>query len=643
MHRVFNLRMKRQMEFRLGMIALLLTFSVSGFAQSETPLEKADSYYNVGKYREALNAYSALDQKAAHEHERIANCHYYLHEYLNAEATLSKLMDLKEITPATILHYAEVLIAQKKYMEASIVLEKYSATKDALNVEHLQQTCEWAPEHQADRPEFQLHETNIETGGKSLGLAVTNEGVFYGIPQKTKEENQTVYYDLVFSTMNDSISFGAPQPLNKEMNSKYYEGSPAVSPDGKTLYFSRNASKKDEVNVKKKAKNKISEEGVNVLKIMQAQKVENEWTNITELPINDIQFSCTHPRLSADGKTMYFVSNMPGGQGGYDVYSMKLGGAAGVWSKPLNLGPKVNTKGNEMFPHFFEGTLYFATNGAAGFGGYDIFRSEKKEDGFSQRENVGPGLNTSKDDFAVVFNTDGVSGYVSSDRVGENGGDRIFNFKKIYYPFMVEGIVLDKVTTKAIQGAKVSVNYTNGNLWTEKLSDAKGNLSFELYPNYDYAITFSKDGYESQTFDVPAGTPKDSIIAMLGNVELGIEVKKDVVINLDNIYFALAQAEPLPESLPILDRLVNLMKEHPEARIELSAHTDCRGGNEYNRDLSDKRAKACSDYLAKKGIKTSRTVPKGYGETKPLNECVDGVVCTEDQYQKNRRVEIKIL
>ncbi|MCF8460195.1 MAG: OmpA family protein [Flavobacteriales bacterium] len=635
--------MKGQMEFRIGMNALLLLFSVGGFAQTESALEQADAYYNVGKYREALKAYSALEQKAAHEHERIANCHYYLHEYLNAEATLSKLMDVKEIVPSTVLHYAEVLIAQKKYMEASVILEKYAATKDALNVDHLLQTCEWAPQHQANRPEFQLHGTNIETGGKSLGLAVTNEGVFYGIPQESKEENLTVYYDLVFAKMNDSISFSAPQPLNKEMNTKYYEGSPSVSPDGKFLYFSRNASTKDEVNVKKKAKNNISEEGVNVLKIMQAQKVNGEWTNITELPINNIQYSSTHPSLSADGKTMYFVSNMPGGQGGYDVYSMTQGGAAGVWSKPLNLGPKVNTKGNEMFPHFFNGTLYFATNGGVGFGGYDIFRSVKSDGGFAQAENVGPGLNSSKDDFAAVFNADGASGYVSSDREGENGGDQIFNFKKIYYPFMVEGIVLDKVTTKAIESAKVTVKYKDGNVWTEKLSDAKGNLSFELYPHYDYAITFAKDGYESQTFDVPAGTPKDSIIAMLGNVEMGIEVKKDVVINLDNIYFALAQAEPLPESLPILDRLVNLMNEHPEARIELSAHTDCRGSNEYNRELSDRRANACSDYLAQKGINTSRTVPKGYGETKPLNECVDGVVCDEDQYQKNRRVEIKIL
>ena len=188
------------------------------------------------------------------------------------------------------------------------------------------------------------------------------------------------------------------------------------------------------------------------------------------------------------------------------------------------------------------------------------------------------------------------------------------------------------------------VNATEpGNLWTEKLSDDKGALSFELYPKTNYVITFSKEGYETKVIEVPVGTPKDSIIAMLGNIEMGIEVKKDVVINLDNIYFGLAQAQPLPESLPILDRLVKFMNEHPEARIELSAHTDCRGGNEYNRDLSDKRAKACSDYLREAGINTKRTVPKGYGESRLLNKCADGVFCDESLHQKNRRVEIKIL
>lgn len=624
----------------LGLLALMMV-TTTGLAQDKTALEIADELYSVSKYREALAAYSGLDKKELHEHQRIANCHYHLREYMNAEAELSKLMDVKEVSKETVLHYAEVLINQKKYAQAQMVLERYADMPDAHDVSVLKETCEWAPEHAKDRPVHELFVTNIETGGRSLGIALTEAGAFYAIPQEDDTQSQTVYYDLAFASMTDTLTFSEPTELSKDLRTKYYEGSPSVTEDGKWLYFTSNTSKKDEVNVKKKAKHKISETGVNVLKIMQSQNIQGEWSNINEVPVNDFQFSCTHPSISPDGKTMYFVSNMPGGQGGYDVYKITQNGV-GTWSKPLNLGPNVNTPGHEMFPYFHKGKLYFASNGAAGLGGFDIFTSELAEDGFRKMENVGPGMNSPKDDFAVIFRNDD-TGYISSNREGDNGYDHIYYFREINYPFMVNAVVLDKVSTKAIEGAKVEVKYVSGEVWTEKESDEKGNLSFQLYPKTSYVITFSKEGYEPQVIDVPAGTPKDSIIAKLGNIEMGIEVKKDVVINLDNIYFGLAQAEPLAESLPILDRLVKFMQEHPEAKIELSAHTDCRGGDAYNFNLSDKRANACVNYLTQNGIQKDRMVPRGYGERKLLNECADGVVCDESQHQKNRRVEIKIL
>ncbi|MCB9187195.1 MAG: PD40 domain-containing protein [Flavobacteriales bacterium] len=610
-------------------------------AQEKTAVEVAEELYSVGKYREALAAYSALEKKGLNEYQHIANCHYYLREYTNAEAELSKIIDVDSVSSESVLHYAEVLISQKKYAQALMVLERYSDMPEAKDVSILKQTCQWAPEHSKDKPMHEVFVTNIETGGRSLGMALTQTGAFYAVPQEEDSQTKTVYYDLAFANMTDTLNFSEPTELSKDLRTKYYEGSPSITEDGKWLYFTSNTSKKDEVNVKKKAKNKISDSGVNVLKIIQAQLINGEWSNITELPVNNIQYSCTHPSISPDGKTMYFVSNMPGGQGGYDIYRITQNGI-GTWSKPLNLGPKVNTAGNEMFPHFFNGSLYFASNGAVGLGGFDIYTSKLEEDGFSKMENIGPGLNSSKDDFAVLFRND-ESGYVSSNRDGDNGYDRIYYFLEINYPFTINALVVDKVSTKAIEGAKVEVTFASGKQWTEKFSDEKGQLSFELYPKTSYKITFSKDGYEPQVIDVPAGTPKDSIIAKLGNIEMGIEVKKDVVINLDNIYFGLAQAEPLPESLPILDRLVKLMQEHPEARIELSAHTDCRGGDAYNRDLSDKRAKACSEYLRQAGIDIKRIVPIGYGESRLLNKCADGVFCDEDLHQKNRRVEIKIL
>lgn len=619
-----------------------LLITVSAFAQKGGGLKEADQQFDLGNYREAVLLYKSTEINDLHVNQRIANCYYYLNEYQNAQVMLARVADVKDVAPETIRHYAEVLVNQKEHEKAATVFVQYAATDSAQDVAGQIESCKWAPTHLEDLPEYELLVTNIKTGGRSLGVAKYNEGLIYAVPQEDDFQTATVYYDLVYSKQVDSVTFDAQQELPKELSTKYYEGSPSVSADGKLLFFTRNASKKKEVNVKKKAKNNISDEGVNVLKLMQAQLIQGEWKNVTELPVNNIQYSCTHPSSSPDGKTLYFVSNMPGGMGGYDVYKITQNGI-GEWSEPVNLGDKVNTKGHEMFPNMVGGDLYFASNGGIGFGGFDIYRAEQKEGKFIQAENAGVGINSAKDDFAVVFNEDGESGFISSNRDGDNGYDHVYLFRKIIYPFMVNAIVKDKISTKPIEGATIEVLYRNGNGVLTENTDLNGKLSFELYSNRNYVINFSKEGYEPLSLDIPAGTPKDSIVAMLGNIEMGIEVKKDVVINLDNIYFALAEAEPLQESLPILNRLVDFLEENPDTRIELSAHTDSRGGGAYNFNLSDRRAKACFNYLVLNDVAKDRIVPKGYGETKLLNKCADGVYCDEALHQKNRRVEIKIL
>jgi len=619
-----------------------LLISISAFSQKDGGLKEADQQFALGNYREAVLLYKSTEINDLHVNQRIANCYYYLKEYQNAQVFLARVADVEGVSAETFLHYSEVLMNRKEYEKAATIFTQYAATDSAQDVSSKIESCEWAPSHLEERPEYELLVTNIKIGGRSLGVAKYNEGLIYAVPQEDDFQTSTVYYDLVFSKQIDSVTFDVQQELPKELRSKYYEGSPSVSADGKRLFFTRNASKKKEVNMKKKAKNNISEKGVNVLNIMQAQLIQGEWKNVTELPVNNIQYSCTHPSISADGKTLYFVSNMPGGVGGYDIYKITQNGI-GEWSEPVNLGDKVNTKGHEMFPNMIDETLYFASNGGIGFGGFDIYRSEEKEGEFSKAENAGIGINSSKDDFAVVFNEDGESGFISSNRDGDNGYDYVYLFRKIIYPLMVNTIVKDKISTKPIEGATVEVLYRNGNGVLTENTDKDGNLSFELYPNRNYIINFSKEGYELQSLDIPAGTPKDSIIAMLGNIEMGIEVKKDVVINLDNIYFASAKADPLPGSLPILDRLVTFMEENIDTRIELSAHSDSRGGSVYNFNLSDRRAKACYNYLISNDVAKDRIVPKGYGETKLLNKCADGVYCDESLHQKNRRVEIKIL
>ncbi len=615
----------------------------------EGELIKADEHFKTGHFKEALVLYNALTTQDLYVQQKIALCYYYVNDYSNAEKAFEKIAEKafekiidQMVDVNTVAYYAEVLLNQQKYKEAAVLFKKYKDAGGTFDVANHIASCTWAPENMMERPDFRVKTTNIETGGRSLGMTFFKEGAFYAVAQEQNVNDRTVFYDLAFATKQDSLSFSPPTVLaEKGLNSTFYEGSPSVSPDGKWLYFTKNASQKEEVNIKRKAQNKISSEGVNVLQLFMAENINGVWSNIKPLPVNSIEYSCTHPSISPDGKTLYFVSNMPGGMGGYDIYKMERNNVVvGGFGKPENLGKKVNSKGNEMFPSQFKETLYFASNGFTGFGGYDIYSTDVsgKLPGIA---NLGIGMNSSKDDFAAVFNADGETGYLSSNREGDHGYDMIYYFSKIWYPFTVNGVVKDKVSLKAIPKANVKVVDSKGreiNLAT----DDKGNLSLELYPNLAYTVTFSKEGYVSKTVEIPAFTNPEDILALL-EISLEVEAKKDVVMNLDNIYFAFAKAEPLPESLPILDRLTQFMNDHPEIKIELSAHTDCRGSNEANADLSTRRAQACYDYLVTKSVNPKRMVPKGYGESKLLNQCKDGIECSEDLHQKNRRVEIKIL
>ena len=638
----------------LGSILCILT-SFQLYALPENDLSQADEHFKTAHFKEALVLYNSLADQNLYVQEKIALCYYFVNDYTNAEKAFEKIAD--QIVPGlpagrdvnTLACYAEVLLNQQKYKEAAAMFKKYKDAGGANDVTNRVSSCSWAPENQLERPDFRVKATNLETGGRSLGLTLFKESVIYATPQEQNAmpagrqvNDRTVFYDLAFAKKEDSLNFSPPTVLTeKDLNSKVYEGSPSVSADGKWMFYTKNASQKEEVNIKRKAQNKISSEGVNVLQLFMAENINGIWSNIKPLPVNSIEYSCTHPSISPDGKTLYFVSNMPGGMGGYDIYKMERNTVVvGGFGKPENLGKKVNSKGNEMFPSEFNGTLYFASNGFTGFGGYDIYSADLsgKLPGIA---NLGIGMNSSKDDFAAVFNPDGETGYLSSNREGEHGYDMIYYFSKIWYPFTVNGTVKDKVSLKAIPKANVKVVDSKGREIT-KVTDDKGNISLEFFPNLSYSVTFSKEGYVSKTVEIPAFTDPKEILALL-EISLEVEAKKDVVMNLDNIYFAFAKAEPLPESLPILDRLTQFMNDHPEIKIELSAHTDCRGSDAANNDLSSKRAQACYDYLVSKNVNPKRMVPKGYGESKLLNQCKDGVECSEDLHQKNRRVEIKIL
>lgn len=518
----------------------------------------------------------------------------------------------------------------------------------------------------------------------------------------------------------------ASKNAGKSLNSKYHEGPVTFFKDGKKILFTRN-----NFNNGKYAQSK---DGINKLKLYSAELAGNDWKNIEELPFNSNEYSTGHPSLSKDEKLLYFVSDMPGGMGGTDIYVVKYEG--GKWATPLNLGPAVNTKGNEMFPFVDDkGDLYFASDGLPGLGDLDVFYV-KLIDGMipKKTKNLGAPINSSKDDFGLITDAERKNGFFSSNRRRGGADDDIYRFERqgplnpcqetllsIYdaetkaplanatvelsnksesevpsktittdaegnlklcldaesdflfkasnegylnnnvdfttkdldsseparleipldklkpklSTFTLRGLVLTQKDRKSIAGVKVILRNECDSTVQEATTGADGAYQFEVPTGCDYTIEALKDNF---------GTMGNKVAKLETNSEANITMfEKGDIIKVENIYYDLNKWNIRPDAATELDKLVELINKYPKMRFEFRSHTDSRSSAKYNKSLSTKRAKAAVAYLVKKGIAAKRVVAAGYGESLLMNKCKDGVNCTEEEHQQNRRTEIKIL
>lgn len=518
----------------------------------------------------------------------------------------------------------------------------------------------------------------------------------------------------------------ASKNAGKSINSKYHEGPVTFFKDGKKILFTRN-----NYNNGKYAQSK---EGINKLKLYSAEIAGEDWTNIQELPFNSNEYSTGHPSLSKDERLLYFVSDMPGGVGGTDIYVAKYDN--GNWSAPLNLGPSVNTKGNEMFPFVDEkGDLYFASDGQPGLGDLDIFYVKLIDGVIAKKaQNLGAPVNSPKDDFGLITDVERKSGFFSSNRRRGGADDDIYRFERqgplnpcqdvivnVYdaetkaplsnasvelsnksesdaqpknvttdadgnlrlcldaeadflfkvsnegylnnnmgfttkdldnseptrleipldklkpklKTFTLRGAVLTQKDKKPIPGVKVILRNECDSTIQEATTGADGTYQFEVPTGCDYTIEALKDNFGTMGNKVPKiETDSEANITMF---------EKGDIIKVENIYYDLNKWNIRPDAAIELDKLVELMNKYPKMRFEFRSHTDSRSSAKYNKTLSTKRAKAAVGYLVKKGITTKRVVAAGYGESILMNQCKDGVNCTEEEHQQNRRTEIKIL
>ncbi len=459
--------------------------------------------------------------------------------------------------------------------------------------------------------------------------------------------NEAAYSDLWIVRMENDSTFSEPENLGKKVNTKANDGGAVIAPDGMTMYYTICGYGKykkyhgcsiymSKFNPEAKTWGKFQlVEGING----EREVVVNSRGKTKKVPTYDAQ-----PTLTPDGMVMYFVSDRDGGYGETDIwYSQRKGDS---WTTPVNCGKMINTEFSEIYPFVGQDgkTLYFSSDGHVGFGGYDIFKAEGMLSNWSKPENLGPGINTPYDDFAIMWIKQDTFGMLASNRPGGKGKDDIWIIKRIIKPpveISVHGLVRDKETKQVIPFATVTLYLIQGETLIPLdtfQTDQSGHYQFPLEKGNDYKLVGNAPEYlANEVYVSTKGIEKSTQLEADIDIFLErIEIEKPIV--LQNIYFDFDKADLRPESITALNKLVKLLKDNPNIIVEIGAHTDTNGSEEYNIKLSQRRAQAVVDYLIQNGIEKERIIAFGYGESQPL---VYPELSDYDE-QLNRRAEFRI-
>ena len=380
-------------------------------------------------------------------------------------------------------------------------------------------------------------------------------------------------------------------------------------------------------------------ESNNITSLIGIYKISKGEKNVVALNINSVEYSVKNPSVSSDGKTIYFSSDMPGGFGNFDIYKGDIDEEGNI-NNVENLGQKVNTEGQEMFPFIGDkNNLYFSSDSQLGLGGLDIFFTKEVDGKWASVRNVGIPVNSNADDFAFNMNEATGEGFVSSNRSGGKGGDDIYSIKRLIpiCDVLLTANVMDAKTKLGIDSATTSVSDKEGNIASTKTSSTEGVTEFMLVCDEAGKLIVSKEGYNSKIVDLKMSNEEfTSIDVMLDPIEKIIVAEK---IELNAIYFDFDKSNIKAEAAFELDKLVQIMNKYPEMTVSIESHTDSKGPSSYNQRLSERRAKTTSQYVISKGIDSSRLSSAGKGESSLVVDCTN---CSKEEDQLNRRSEFII-
>lgn len=626
------------MKTKITIIILVLATSLS-FAQRKL----ADKFFKNYGYIKAIELYEEAVEKgdsSAHVLTRLGDAYYNNSKSAKAALWYGEAVKRHEqLEPEYLYKYIQSLRSIGAYEKAD---KWFKALKDQQSEDS--RLRDYNPDEidiystlqAADTKVVEIKNLDFNTENSDFGGYRFNDTLFFASARnsggKIYSWNKEPFLDLYQINIEDedSLNFGEVTPINADpVNTDYHEATLAITKDGNTMYFTRD-------NVNRRNRLEYDKEGTTHLKLYKTVKENGNWSKAEELPFNDDVFSTGHPALSPDEKTLFFVSDRASSIGQTDVYAVDIY-ENGSYGEPYNLGSEVNTEGREMFPFVAkDSTFYFSSDGHLNLGLLDIFKSDiLKTDDTTEPENLGAPYNSGYDDFAIFVDSETQQGFFSSNRPEGKGNDDIYSFNAYQCQQTVIGNVKDNKTNISLPNATVQLIDEQGKIIEEVQTNSNGEYTLEVDCNKTYTILATKDDYKDDQRTLT--TSKDNKTINEVNLMLTpLLIDNQIVIN--PIFFDFDKWNIRTDAEYELENIVDVMRKHPTMVIKIESHTDSRGSDRYNLKLSDRRAKSTRDYLLSRGIAPERIESAiGYGETQLLNKCSNGVKCSKEEHQLNRR------
>ena len=636
-------RIPTQFSF-LGVI--LAAALLSGCAQLH--LEEGQAAYQELRYQDAIHHFGkAVTRTPEPEAYRmLAGAHARVNEHEEAASAYSVLVALPEATDDDRLSYSAALFKEGEYAQAERILNEIGQRDPSNEVAAaLRQSAILAQDARRDTTAFEV--SPIETQGIRSAFAPLRSGdLLYFTGAVERQGARDPYTDLSYTDLYQMPAKGGTPTLVPGVNGPYHDGMAAPSPDGSILIFTRSSHQEDKVN-----KLLLDDSSVNNTTLYYARKGLSEWERVVEVGLSDESSMFAHPAWSPDGSRLYFSSDMPGGKGGMDLWYIRRNGT--TWElPPVNMGSMINSVGDDVFPSMKgNDTLFFASDAQITFGGLDILYTVRDSMGtWNRPTHLDYPLNSQSDDFSMTFNPDGKTGIISSDRYGY---DRLLSFEIVDKPLLVRGTVIDSLTGKPIPNAIINLLDVVDGSAVALNSDMNGAFELNLPHGKSYRAEAMMDTYFARNLTIE--TPTDPLVrdmsieialvptSTLRDDEYASSIREGDRFELPEIRWDYDSYRLRQEAKPALALVAEFLQNRPGIEVELRSHCDSRGRDAYNQKLSENRAGSAAQYLLDLGVPPDQLHPVGVGEAELLNECSNGVPCSEAKHQENRRTEFLIV